>query len=124
MDTKSTNDKDAGLALLLILLIIIIITHNSKLLLPVTALLVVAMTAPVLFRPFSIVWFGLSAILGNFSSAIVLTTLFIVLIVPISYLRRISSSDTLQLRKWKKNGESAFSVKEHKYRAADMDNPF
>lgn len=124
IDTSMTNDKDAGLALILILLIITIMTNNSLFLIPTALLLVVAMTVPVIFRPFSIIWFGLSAALGRCSSMIILTILFIVLVVPIAYLRRMSGSDTLQLKRWKESTESAFSIKEHRYQSTDMERPF
>jgi hypothetical protein len=120
----STNDKDAGLALILILLIVEIITKNDLLIIPITTLLVIAMTAPILFRPFTIIWFGLSSILGRYSSSTILTILFIFIVIPISYLRRISDSDPLQLKKWRKDQESSFTIRDHTYKAIDMDKPF
>ncbi|MBF0228843.1 MAG: hypothetical protein HQK63_04535 [Desulfamplus sp.] len=120
----STNDKDAGLALILILLIVEIITKNGLLIIPITTLLVIAMTAPILFRPFTIIWFGLSSILGRYSSSTILTILFIFIVIPISYLRRISDSDPLQLKKWRKDQESSFTIRDHTYKEIDMDKPF
>lgn len=124
MSTQTTNDKDAGLAMILIVLIIAIAKQDLSFLLPITLLLVLAMTVPIVFRPFSIVWFKLSTTLGHYSSIAVLTLLFIMIVVPISYLRRISGADTLQLKHWKSNKDSAFSKKEHKYKPIDMDKPF
>lgn len=119
-----TNDKDAGLALILILLIITITTQKSIFLIPITILLVIAMTAPILFRPFAILWFGLSSTLGRYSSTLILTILFIFIVIPISYVRRMSNSDSLQLKKWRKDQESSFTIKDHTYKAIDMDKPF
>jgi len=123
-DISMRSDKDAGLALILILLIAAIMTDNSLFLIPISLLLVVAMTVPVIFRPFSIIWFGFSATLGRCSSIIILTILFIALVVPIAYLRRMSGSDALQLKRWKESAESAFSIKEHRYQSTDMEKPF
>ncbi|MBF0259273.1 MAG: hypothetical protein HQK62_10620, partial [Desulfamplus sp.] len=75
MTKQVANDRDSGLALILILLIIAMITQKSLLLIPITILLVLVMTVPVVFRPFSIIWFGLSSILGHCSSVIILSIL-------------------------------------------------
>ncbi len=123
-DKIHTDDKDAGLALILILLIIAIATKNNTLFIPITVLLIIAMTAPIIFRPFAIIWFGLSGFLGRCSSAIILTILFIVIVIPIGYLRQITGSDPLQLKRWKKDEASAFLTREHRYMSSDMEKPF
>ncbi|PKN16021.1 MAG: hypothetical protein CVU66_02445 [Deltaproteobacteria bacterium HGW-Deltaproteobacteria-23] len=118
------ESKDAGLALTLIVLLTVYYNHTLSLLLLPVGLLLLCMTVPGIFRPFAFLWFGLSALLGSVISRIVLTLIFFLVITPIGITRRLTGSDPLQLRGWKKGAGSVFKKSERSVTAADMENPY
>ena len=69
------------------------------------------MIAPILYKPFGIIWFGISNIMGTVMSKVVLTVIFLALVTPVAILRRIYGADSLQLKKWKKSTHSVFNFK-------------
>ena len=121
---STTQCKDAGLALVLISLILAITVKPSSFLPAGMVLLVVAMTAPGLFRPFAKFWFGFSHALGGVVSRILLTLLFYVMVMPVGLVRRAIGKDTMQLKKWKQGRASVFRDRNHLFTAEDLDNPY
>ena len=123
MNKTDSKEKDSGLALVLIMLLIAFFTKAYVLIIPASILLMLAMTIPGIFKPFAIIWFGLSNCMGKISSVIVLSALFFTIIVPVGLFRRIFNFDNFQLRLWKK-GDSAFKEYNQKYEKADLENPY
>ena len=121
---NGSQSKDAGLALVLILLITIYFTKEYTLILLTIGILVLVMTIPGIFKPFAIVWFGFSKYLGTFSSKIILSLLFLIVITPVSLARRLFKADSLQLRSFYGDAESAFQESHHEYKKADLQNPY
>lgn len=119
-----TQCRDTGMAMTLICLIVAIITRNPVWTYAATAVLVVNMTVPVVFRPVGYLWFGLSGLLGAVVSKILLTVLFFALVTPVGLLRRMLGKDTLRLRQWKDGGGSVFVSRDHAYTAQDVEQPF
>lgn len=120
----TSKSRDAGLALLLVLLIIIYFTKIYTLILPTILILVFLMTIPGIFKPFAIVWFGFSKYLGTFSSTIILSLLFLTIITPVSLVRRLFKADSLQLRSFYSDAESAFQESHYEYKKIDLQNPY
>ena len=116
--------KDAGLALVLISLLCYQAWKLPLLMLLAIVFLLVAMTYPLLFKPFAWLWFGLSTALGTFVSKIILTVLFFVLVLPIGLVRRLSGKDAMQITSWKKGKGSVFRVREHRFTAKDLEHPY
>ena len=56
----------------------------------VLVLTVLTMFLPSVFYPFSFCWFGLGKILGNISSYILLGGIYLLIVVPVGLIRRIS----------------------------------
>ncbi len=123
-NTTPDSNKDAGLALALILIIIALFSTPTKLIFMASVILVFAMTIPKVFKPFAIVWFGLSHLLGDISTKLILTILFFLILTPIGLIRRLSGSDPLQLTGWPKDAASAFSHENHLYGASDITSPY
>jgi hypothetical protein len=88
------------------------------------AFILLTMVLPVVFYPFAFCWFGLSRILGNISSVILLTLIFIIIIVPIGFARKLAGYDSLRLKEFKKNKKSALTDRNHIYDSADLMNTF
>jgi hypothetical protein len=82
------------------------------------------MIVPKLFTPFAILWFGISKILGNITSKIILTIIFYVIVFPIGMLRKTMGKDSLQLKKFKKSDGSVFKERAYTYKAEDLEKPY
>ena len=115
--------SDSGMAAVLILLLIGFFTNNIiwyKIAIPV---LVVNMTAPIIFKPFAFLWYSLSNLLGAVMSKILLTLVFIIVVVPISIVRKLMGRDALQIKNWKKEHISAMKVRNKKFEPIDLGSP-
>ena len=126
-DHKTLNAekcKDSGLALVLICLLCFQAWKLPSLLLLAIIFLLVAMTYPLLFKPFAKLWFGLSTALGTVVSKVILTVLFFVLVFPIGLARRLMGKDPMQIKRWKRGKESVFRVRNHRFEAKDLEHPY
>ena len=123
---SSTRDqaKDTGMAMVLICLILAYWGGRPQFLPLALALLLLTMVWPDAFRPLAVLWFGLSHLLGNLVSRIVLTIIFFVLVTPIGLIRRWAGADSLQLKKWKKDTRSVFMEREGAILPKDLDHPY
>jgi hypothetical protein len=116
--------KDTGMAMVLICLLL---GYWGKLpqFLPLSiALLILTMAWPGAFRPLAGLWFGLSHLLGNVVSKVILTALFFLLVTPVGVIRRWSKADSLQLKKWKKGSGSVFVERGGVITGKDLANPY
>ncbi|MCI4624577.1 MAG: hypothetical protein L3V56_01300 [Candidatus Magnetoovum sp. WYHC-5] len=119
-----TEVRDAGMVVVFILLIIAY-WQGSLVLIPYAIFfLFINMLWPTAYKPVAILWFGLANILNIVMSKVLLSIVFFVLVVPVGLIRRVIGADSLQLKKWKKGDVSAFSVRNHKYSATDMERPY
>ena len=116
--------KDAGMAVVLILLLLGIFLKQQVLYPYAAAALVVDMIFPGIYKPFAFIWFGLATFLGTIMSKVLLTVVYILLMVPVGLLRRLLRKDSLQLKKFKKNGSSVFRDRDHLFQSADIENPY
>ncbi|MDW3194056.1 MAG: SxtJ family membrane protein [Cytophagales bacterium] len=67
-------------------------------------------------------WFGLAKVLGYINSRILLTVVYVLILMPLAFLSRMFGNNSVQLKK--KNGESYFETRNHKYVKADLENPW
>jgi len=86
---------DSGMAATLIFLIAGMFTKDLLFFKIATASLGVTMAIPILFYPFAIIWFRLAHLLGTIISKILLSIIYIIIVLPVAVIRRISSKDTL-----------------------------
>ena len=56
-----------------------------------------------LFYPFAVIWFGLTTLLGEVVSKILLTVIYFVVLFPVSLIRQAMEKDTLDLKTFKKS---------------------
>ena len=125
-DTSSPRDRsrDTGLALVLLLLIVHAATRRDGFATAAIAVLVAAMTVPLLFRPASVVWFGLSQALGAVTSKVLLAIVFYAVVTPIGLVRRLLGHDSLRLRVFKAGDASVMHARGHVYVADDLEKPY
>ena len=123
-DISKKQSSDSGMALVLIFLLIGYFSGNTiyyKIAIP---LQIVNMAYPQFFYPFAIIWFGISNILGIVGSKIVLTLVFVLLVTPTGFIRRLLKKDSLQLTKFKNNSKSVLITRNHWFTAADLEKPY
>jgi hypothetical protein len=116
--------KDTGMAMVLICLLL---GHFYKMpkLFPVSiVLLLLTMAVPKIFKPLAGLWFGLSHVMGQVVSKILLTVAFFLIVTPIALIRRWTGADSLQLKKWKKGTESVFVERQGAIQDKDLLNPY
>jgi hypothetical protein len=116
--------KDAGMAVVLILLLLGIFLKQRVFYPYAAAALAVNMILPGIYKPFAVIWFGIANFLGTIMSKVLLTIVYILLVVPIGLLRRLLGKDSLQLKKFKKNGSSVFRERDHLFQSTDIENPY
>lgn len=87
-------------------------------------LLLINMIIPRFFYPFAILWFGLAGITGEVLSKIILTCIYLFVVLPVGFIRRLTSGDPLNLRKFKRADDSVMIIRNHQYIASDLEKPF
>lgn len=112
------------MAAVLILLLITWFTANIAWVIPAIVVLILTMTIPVVFKPLSVLWFGLANILGHVVSTLILSVLFFVVLMPVGLIRKMGGADALRLKEWRNGDDSAFVVREHLYTAEDLEKPY
>ena len=84
----------------------------------------VTMAAPQVFRPFAVIWFGISHVMGMVASRVVLAVVFFVFVTPVGLWRRMMGADSLQLTSFGRSRESVMKVRNHTYVAQDLEQPY
>ncbi len=112
------------MAIVLICLIITLATGRLLAVKAAAVILLLNMTIPGIFRPAAIIWFAFSHVLGTIMSKVVLTLIFFLIVVPVGMARKFAGADPLQLKEWKKNSESVFKTRNHKFKPDDLKVPY
>lgn len=116
--------KDTGMAMVLICLLLGYFGKFPKFLGVSIVLLLLTMAWPKAFRPMAGLWFGLSHLMGQVVSKIVLTLAFFLIVTPIGVIRRLMGADSLQLKKWKQGNASVFVERQGALQDKDLLNPY
>ena len=124
LSSTRTQARDTGMAMVLICLLFAYWGHHPRFLPLAIIVLLLTMIVPQVFRPLAVLWFGLSHVMGNVVSKVVLSIIFFVVVTPIGLIRRMTGKDSLQLRQWKKDQSSVFIAREGMIRPEDLQNPY
>lgn len=126
LTTNATKEqaRDTGMALVLLSLIVWVLTRRDAFVMTAVVLHVVNMTAPQVFRPAAVVWFGLSHLLGLVVSKVLLAVVFFVVVTPIGLLRRMLGADAMQLRAFKGGSGSVMHERNHAFTGKDIEEPY
>ena len=124
LQMSSLKDRDAGLALAFLILLFWLPYRIPALVYAAMAVLLLAMIWPLLMRPFAWLWFGFGLVMGKFVSIFVLSALWLALVVPVGFVRRLMGKDELALKAWKGKGDSCFITRNHTYTADDLKHPY
>ena len=123
-DISKKKCSDAGMAAVLIMLLIGIFTKKVIFYQIGIPLLVINMIIPVIFYPFAIAWFGLSGLMGDILSRIILSVVYIFVVLPVGFIRKLTGKDPLKLREFKKTDQSVMISRDHMYVPSDLEKPF
>lgn len=118
------QSRDTGLVIVLILLIGARFWGKSELILPALGVLLLTMTFPVVFRPLAWLWFGLSRVLAEVVSRILLTLLFGVVVTPVGVIRRLFGADPMRMKDWKNGRDSVLARRDHTFSPRDLERPY
>jgi hypothetical protein len=124
LSSTKEQAKDTGMAMVLICLLLGYWGKFPKFLPVSLALLLLTMVWPNAFRPLAVLWFGLSHLLSQVMSRVILTVVFYLVVTPVGLIRRMTGADTLKLKKWKQGRDSVFVVREGPVQGKDMANPY
>jgi hypothetical protein len=121
---SSDHDRSTGMAAALVMLLLWFAFRRDVWIFASAGILVCAMTAPVILRPLSVLWYGFSDILGAASSRIILSVIYIFIVFPVGFARRIAGRDELMLRDFKKGRTSVFREQARLIEGKDVRNPY
>lgn len=118
------QSEGTGMAMTLITLLIGYYTGNELFYKMAIPAIVITMTVPKLFYPLAVVWFSISNLLSKVMPKVLLTFVYLVVLLPVGFARRLFGYDALLLRQWKKSTTSVMKQRQHSYVSADLDKPY
>lgn len=123
---KITKDKsrDTGMAIVLLLLLVAASRRREGYLIAAMVLHVLNMIWPQVYKPFAVLWFGLSDLMGAVVSKIMLSIVFFGVLTPIGMLRRLLGKDSLKLREFKQGKGSVMLERNHTFTGSDLQSPY
>jgi hypothetical protein len=116
--------KDGGMAVVLILLILGMVLKQKNFYTYAMAALIVNMILPGIYKPFTRAWLMLANVLGTIMSKLLLTVVYIVMVLPVGLVIRLSGKDSLKLKQFKKGISSVFKERNHEFQSPDIENPY
>ena len=123
-DATRDQAKDTGMALVLILFIVWLFRRRDGYIFVALLMQVVNMTAPQVFRPAAVLWFGFSHVLGSVMSRVLLSVVFFVVVTPVGMWRRLRGADSLQLRAFGRGRGSVMKERNHTFVGKDLEQPY
>jgi hypothetical protein len=116
--TREKN-KDTGFVVLLGLLLWYLHSGDVSVL-----CVIVSLVAPVVLKPVSYAWNGLSEVMGTVISRVLLCAIFFCIVTPVGAVRRAISKERLLSEQWKTGGGSVFKDRNVCYKNTDLKNQF
>jgi hypothetical protein len=123
-DATKDQAKDTGMAIVLILFLIWLARRRDVYIVAAMLVHLVTMIAPQVFRPFAVIWFGVSHLLGIVGSRVILTLIFFLVVTPVAFFRRLSGADPLQLKRFKGGTGSVMKARDHTFIGEDLEQPY
>ena len=112
------------MAMTLICLLLGYFTKNNMYYMAAIPVLVINMAFPMLYYPFAILWFGLTSLLGEVLSKVLLSAVYIIVLMPMGIIRRMMGRDSMQLKGFKKDNSSVMVTRNHDFTTNDIVNPY
>lgn len=116
--------SDAGMAASLILLLVGIFSDRILFYQLAVPALLINMAFPRFYYPFAMLWFGLAGLMGDVVSRILLSIVYLVLVMPVGFIRKMAGKDSMNLKVFRKTDSSVMIKRDHIYSPADLEKPF
>ncbi len=116
--------RDTALAFAFIALLVWFFTENISWIYGCMGLVLLAMIWPSAMTYPAKLWFGFSHVLGTFMSKVLLSIIYMLILMPVSLVRRLLAKDSMRIRSYKDSQESAFVVREHTFSKDDITYPY
>ena len=123
-DVTKNQSKDTILAFILICCITALIKKDLTFTYGILGLSLMAMTLPQLFKPMAWIWFSFAEIMGTIMSKLILGLVFFGIITPLTFIIKLMGVDSMRIKLWKNNENSAFIDRNHQYTKADIEKPY
>lgn len=123
-DVTGLQERDTCLAISFLLLLIWFFTKIAGFAYVAMFLMLLGMLWPAAMRPLAFCWFGLAKVLGHVMSSVLLSVIWAVLVLPVGLVRRSMGRDSMRLKEWRKGTDSCFVIRDHRYEADDLKNPY
>lgn len=117
------NNIEFGIVLSLIFVIVSAYCRIDLTVMVIVAL-VVTLLIPVMYTPFTWLWFRLGDLLSLVITRCVLFFLFFMIITPTGIFRRLMKKDPFRLKQFGKSPESVFCKQEKVFSAQDLEKQY
>lgn len=118
------QNTEFGLVLVLVCCLSAYFTNETLFLVAAIVLCLIALLKPDIFTPVARIWFKLSEALEGFTSILLLSIIFLCIVTPVAYIRRMSKKDSLQLHAFKRDKQSVLTERDHLFEKSDLINAF
>lgn len=116
--------REFGMLTVLVTSFLLLYLKQNNLTAVVFSLTLMTLLFPVVFYPFAVCWFGLSRIMGVISTWILLVAVFLIIVIPISLVRKMIGSDALKIKQFKKSRRSVMTDRNHVFMDSDLLHTF
>jgi hypothetical protein len=118
------QNTEFGLVMVLVCCVLAYWLKERSLIMTAIILSLLTIIVPIIFTPFAALWFGLSRVLSKFTSIVLLSLVFFLVVTPMGLVRQLLGKDSLRLKQFKKSAKSVMTNRDHIYTAADMEDTF
>lgn len=77
---------------------------------------------PIIAKGITWLWYKLAMVLGYVNSRILLSLIFFIFLMPVAWLAKLFTKDSLQLKKKPEQGNSYYSDRNYEYSKKDLEN--
>ena len=118
------QNREFGLVAILVVAVLAWWLEDMKLLPEIIILVLTTILFPVLFTPFTALWYMFARVVGRIMSSFLLGLVFFLMVTPVGCIRRLCGKDSLSLRQFGNSRKSVFVTRDHTYSKDDMIHMF
>jgi hypothetical protein len=123
-DATRRQAEETGMALVLLLLLVWLFRRDDVYAVAAFAVQLANMVVSPVFRPIAVLWFGLSSLLGAVVSRVILTLVFLLVVTPVGFWRKMLGHDSLKLGAFKAGGDTVMKERNYTFTGRDLERPY
>ncbi len=116
--------RETGLVFALVSVVLSFVFDVHQFLYAAAVLTALSVAAPGTLMPVTRTWFGLAITLNRLVTPVVLATIYVFMVVPVGLVRRACKLDSLGRKEWNNCARTRYNIRNHKFRAQDLSNPY